>query len=153
MTKYFAYGSNLDPAHLRRRCPQMRILGAACLSGYALRFLYPSTSFPGGGAADIVAEPGGEVWGALYELSDSDFAALDDFEDVAESGYRRISVTVVHDGDEIEAVTYEVVSKLDAEMAPIAAYAELLASGAVAHGLPDNYLETLRERLAEASFG
>ena len=34
---YFAYGSNLDAAQMRARCPSAKLLGAAILDGYRLR--------------------------------------------------------------------------------------------------------------------
>ena len=35
---YFAYGSNLDAAQMRARCPSAKLLGAAILDGYRLGF-------------------------------------------------------------------------------------------------------------------
>ena len=67
---YFAFGSNLNTARMRGRCPSMRVIGKATLSGWRLvERLY----------ADI--EPGnGKVNGILYAVSHFDLRALDYYE-------------------------------------------------------------------------
>ena len=37
-TLYFAYGSNLDPTQMRRRCPTSAPAGPATLDGWRLAF-------------------------------------------------------------------------------------------------------------------
>src|SRR3990172_11142414 len=78
---YFAYGSNLDLRRFRRRCPAAAVVGRARLPDHQLSFTrYSRTSK--GGVADIVPEPGAEVWGALYEVDEPCLAALDEYEGV-----------------------------------------------------------------------
>lgn len=52
---YFAYGSNLDGAQMRRRCPSARLVGAAILDGYRLGFAGQSAAL-GGGVATVVRD-------------------------------------------------------------------------------------------------
>ena len=104
----------------------------------------------GGGAADIVAAPGEEVWGALYEVEEADLDGLDAKEGVG-MAYRRVDVDVVTDGRPLEAVAYEVIDKEPAEVPCTEAYRELLVAGARERGLSAGWvahLEQLRVDLA-----
>ena len=145
--KYFAYGSNLDPNWLKTRCPSAVVVGPALLRDYELKYLYASTSYPGGGAADIVFQRGSETWGVVYSISPKDMLELDKYEDVAERGYRRIDVLIEFDEGPEKAVAYEVVSKLPKEFAPLAGYGRLLVNGARIHGLPQHYQLLLADKI------
>lgn len=133
--------------HMKHRCPGTSFLGPARLDGYRLAFRYPSTSFPGGGAADIVKEEGALVFGALYRSNREDMAALDLYEDVELGGYRRLSVRVIYDEEEFGAITYEVVNKLAEDMPPVPAYRDLLLQGARMSALPGYYQDDLAKTL------
>jgi len=61
------------PAQYARRCPDSRPVSRGVLKGY--RF-----AFRGYGHADIVRDKRAEVWGALYEITERDAAALDRYE-------------------------------------------------------------------------
>ncbi|TAK99197.1 MAG: gamma-glutamylcyclotransferase [Rhodospirillaceae bacterium] len=93
---YFAYGSNLDRRAMARRCPQAEPVAPARLDGYRLVFR---------GFADIVKDPAGIVWGALYRLTPSCIRALDKYEDAPRT-YRKIKVTVICDEVPCEASAY-----------------------------------------------
>jgi len=139
-TLYFAYGSNLDVRQMRRRCPGSSVVGRAWLPDYRLAFTRYSTKRKGG-VADIVAEPGATVWGALYQCNDSDMAALDQFENVPYS-YRRIDVVVFDDQkNELEAVAY--FANKTGEFAPGRDYLGLIVTGSRDHKLPDEYVAAL----------
>ena len=65
---YFAYGSNMNPARMRARCPGARWVGTATLRGWRLvERLY----------ADVERSPGSAVRGVLYGLTARDLARLD----------------------------------------------------------------------------
>ena len=78
-TRYFAYGSNLDPGQMRRRCPTAVPIGPARLLGWRLVFGGHSRAW-GGPVATLVRGAGDRVAGLLYELSRADLAELDRFE-------------------------------------------------------------------------
>jgi gamma-glutamylcyclotransferase (GGCT)/AIG2-like uncharacterized protein YtfP len=137
---YFAYGANLDLRRFRRRCPGAQAIGRARLAGYRLGFTRYSRAEKGG-VADIVPEPGAEVWGVLYEIDAACFAALDDYEG-APREYRRESLRVVDDaGVEHEAVVY--VANKTGEFAPSRAYLAQITRGAREHNLPDEYVRSI----------
>lgn len=141
---YFAYGSNMNIEWVSERCPGIKPLGKARLDGYALGFRYPSTSWPGGGACDIIAHEGKAVWGAVYEITPEHLEALDEYEDLQTDGYRRIDVSLDMDGKELQAVSYEVVDKLDKDLKPVPGYLQLLLTGARQHQLPPEYQRHLQ---------
>jgi gamma-glutamylcyclotransferase len=147
---YFAYGSNMALDHLQGRCPEAVPYGPALLSGYRIGFRYPSTSFPGGSAADIVRDANARVWGVLFEITEGDIQALDGFEDVDLGGYRRIPIDVLYDGLEVEAWSYEVIDKLDDDYRPVPEYLELMIEGALQAGLPETYIEEIEIKAIEA---
>ena len=77
--KYFAYGSNLDLPQMKRRCPSSKLISKGSLSGYRLTFNRFSSGW-GGGVADVIQEQGSEVWGLVFEISDTDLERLDRYE-------------------------------------------------------------------------
>jgi gamma-glutamylcyclotransferase (GGCT)/AIG2-like uncharacterized protein YtfP len=139
-TLYFAYGSNLDMRQFRRRCPGSEVVGRARLPDYRLAFTRYSTKRKGG-VADIVPNPGAEVWGALYHVDEPGMLALDEFENAPRS-YRRETVRVFDDeGVEREAVAY--IAHATGVFAPSRMYLGLIVNGAREHGLPDDYVAAL----------
>lgn len=89
---YFAYGSNLDRAQMRHRCPQSKWVGWGILDHQRLIYVGQSSRW-GGGVATIVPHRGDRVPGFLYYVSPSDLSSLDRFEGVPRI-YRRKVVTV-----------------------------------------------------------
>jgi gamma-glutamylcyclotransferase len=137
---YFAYGSNLDLRRFRRRCPGATVAGRARLAEHALAFTRYSRAEKGG-VADIVPQPGATVWGALYEIDEGCFRALDEYEG-APREYRRETVVVIDDaGVEREAVAY--VGNKTGEFAPSRQYLAQITRGAREHELPEEYVRTL----------
>jgi gamma-glutamylcyclotransferase (GGCT)/AIG2-like uncharacterized protein YtfP len=138
---YFAYGSNLHMRQFKRRCPGSNVVGRARLPDYRLAFTRYSTKRKGG-VADILPEPGAEVWGALYDVGPDDVASLDQYEGVPRA-YRREAVRVLDDGGvEREALCY--VANQTGHFAPSKMYLGLIVNGAVEHGLPEEYVAALR---------
>src|SRR5947208_6150773 len=119
---YVAYGSNLNSRavaewarHFGHRPPAMKAGKPSVLDNYRLCFPIFS-EYWGGGIADIVYDPGKYVQGALFDLTESDLAVLDDKVvrklDSAgkETGvYKRIDVKVapLGKGEPVKAVTYQ----------------------------------------------
>lgn len=68
---YFAYGSNLNLAQMRHRCPQAEVLGAYTLQGWQLAFR---------GVADCIETDGAECTGGLFKIYPACEDALDRYE-------------------------------------------------------------------------
>ncbi|MEW5853134.1 MAG: gamma-glutamylcyclotransferase family protein [Myxococcota bacterium] len=90
--RYFAYGSNLDEAQMRRRCPSSRVGPRGVLREYALAFGGFSRSW-GGATATVVPRAGAHVPGVLYDVTAEDLQLLDGFEGHPHE-YERVVTTV-----------------------------------------------------------
>ncbi len=144
MFQYFAYGSNLHPEQMSERCPSARLVGPARLMDFRLAFTRESkVTYPGSGVADVVAEPGLVVWGAVYSISDEDLRALDRIEGAGEAYDRKDVIVVGRESGEISAVTYSVTQKADNEIPPSTEYITRVIDGARACGLHRDYIAFL----------
>jgi len=79
---YFAYGSNLDWAQMKQRCPLAKFVCRAKLPAHRLAFTLKSARRDCG-VADVLPDQAKDVWGVVYELPDSELKNLDKRE-----GYR-----------------------------------------------------------------
>jgi gamma-glutamylcyclotransferase len=142
-TDYFAYGSNMSVGSMRSVCAAARFIGPASLSGYRMTFSRRSI-VSGTGVADIVAEPGAEVWGALYAVGPGELEQLDRKEGRG-FAYERVEVLVRGlDHATRPAIAYSVIAKEPGEICPSAEYMRLLIAGASERGLPAGYIASLR---------
>jgi gamma-glutamylcyclotransferase (GGCT)/AIG2-like uncharacterized protein YtfP len=141
---YFAYGSNMDEAHMRAHCPSCRFMGSARLDGHRLAFTRRSV-MSGTGVADVVAHPRETVWGVLYELDGGDLQALDRKEGNGWAYAREQKrVRLAADSSLHSAMVYTVIAREPAMVPPSREYLERLIAAAEHHGLPSGYLAALR---------
>lgn len=138
---YFAYGSNMERVQLKRLCPKAKFIAAGVLPDHELVFSGSSRMW-GGGIADIRNAPGKKVEGVVWEISEAERNALDEYE-----GYPALYVTKdvqvrLSSGKVITAFAY-VMANPAREMPPSKRYKRLLISGAEEHGLSDGYIEFL----------
>ena len=147
---YFAYGSNLNSRavaewcrHFGFRPPPMKPGKPAVLDNYRLSFPIFS-EYWGGGIADIVYDPGKYVGGAVFDLSDSDLAILDqkvgrklDPAGKEVGVYKRIEVEVspLGKGQPMRAITYQGVNVERYDIPPTQHYMDLVIQGAYSFGL------------------
>ena len=73
---YIAYGSNLNVQQMQIRCPHAKVVGTATLEGWELLFKGSKT----GSYLTIEERDGGMVPVVVWEVADSDEAALDRYE-------------------------------------------------------------------------
>lgn len=139
---YFAYGSNMSTAYLRRYCPSATFLLRAALPNFRIEFRRYSTDLQGG-ISTILEAPGELVQGVVYEIPEAEILALDELEDVPLGLYRRDSFLVLgEDGAWHAAALYRVVTPTG-PYAPAASYVEMMVTGAMEHGLPADYVARL----------
>jgi gamma-glutamylcyclotransferase (GGCT)/AIG2-like uncharacterized protein YtfP len=137
---YFAYGSNLSPAQMKKGCPGSRLLGVGKVAGYRLAFTRRSTGW-GGGVADLL--PGeGDVWGALYSVTATDLERLDAYEGVPDAYQREVLQVARLGADAVDAWVYFVTTKMP-DLLPSHAYWAAIVDGAVEVGLPADYVSAL----------
>jgi gamma-glutamylcyclotransferase (GGCT)/AIG2-like uncharacterized protein YtfP len=140
---YAAYGSNMDPAQMARRCPHSPQQGTGWLEGWRLTFGGADISWAGA-LATVVEDKSERVFVVLYEVSEADEASLDRW-DGAELGYYRKSKVRVStlDGD-VLAWLY-VLDDYEGGL-PSAGYLGIMADAAEAAGAPSDYVSELRLR-------
>lgn len=139
---YFGYGSNLDTEHMRKRCGG-RFFTIAYLPNYRLAFTLRCWKWPGGWAADVVSSKDSIVWGAVYELSDSQLERLDKSEGLDRSAYIREKVTVYRPNGKTLLGVWTYFVKAKGEGKPAKAYIEILIRGARQIRLPQEYIKFL----------
>jgi gamma-glutamylcyclotransferase (GGCT)/AIG2-like uncharacterized protein YtfP len=106
--KYFAYGSNCNPAVMKRKGVDFTSRQRAVLRGFRLLFNKKAmrSSLPEGiGFANINEDADGTVEGILYEIDDDDLERLDESERYPDH-YDRIDVTVESDSGLHRCCTY-----------------------------------------------
>ena len=158
MVWYFAYGSNMQSATLRgRRGIAYTRAQAARVPGWRLVLDKPPLIEVGHGFANIVPDPATEVLGVLFELSEDEMEHIELSEGVRIGNYAAVEVWA-WPFDAVEPVQARSLSsdRRDATLRPSTRYMALLIEGAVEHGLPTDYVETLRavaavEESAEAA--
>jgi gamma-glutamylcyclotransferase len=102
---YFAYAINLSKKQMAAASPQSRPLYTATLHNYRLMFTGWTRQWRGG-IATVKRSAGDKVFGAIYDVPDTDWAKLDRAEDCP-GNFERIKVLVNNeDGEATEAVTY-----------------------------------------------
>ncbi|KAK2732159.1 aig2 family protein [Colletotrichum kahawae] len=103
---YFAYGSNLSFAQMRRRCPSSRPLGLAFLRQYT--FIINGRGYANvvqNGADDVANDAG--VYGVVYKIGPDDEASLDRCEGVPYAytkEYMSVDFVRLHYREDVEAV-------------------------------------------------
>jgi gamma-glutamylcyclotransferase (GGCT)/AIG2-like uncharacterized protein YtfP len=93
----FAFGSNLDRAQMRARCPSAAAIARATLPHHGLLFAGFSSRW-GGAVASVVRDRRRSVPGVLYVVSREDLVRLDRFEGVPYC-YDRVTRVVVDEDD------------------------------------------------------
>jgi gamma-glutamylcyclotransferase (GGCT)/AIG2-like uncharacterized protein YtfP len=134
MTRYFAYGSNMNRALMGRHCPRAKEIGTAALAGY--RFVITTDGY-----ASIVLQPGGTVHGVLWRLTPRDLAALNAYESLESGLYRRVTLPVRMAGRQVAAMAY--VARSRAESRPKPGYLDVVLDAARDWRLPERYVHSL----------
>lgn len=153
----FAYGSNMDFAQMRERCPSAQFVCVAVLNDYRLGFTRKSTK-RNCGVSDVVPAPKSFVWGVVYEITEYDLAVLDWNEGYRPSrsadrnSYNRRTKTIFQNGDETRPLTVEIYFAVPQENPPLPnqEYKGLIVSGAKHWKLPADYITEL-EKIKVAS--
>lgn len=136
MTLYFAYGSNMDVAALKTRCPRARRLGNARLPRH--RFVLMADGY-----ASLRRDPGAEVHGVLFELALSDIAPLDRYEDVEGGLYiKSFQPVIPRDGHASRAMIYIGTDRRQSGV-PVPGYMAAIVAAARAADLPPAYVAML----------
>ena len=144
---YAAYGSNLDPHQMALRCPHSPRRGTGWLPGWRITFGGEGWD---GALPTLVEEAGQQVFVALYDVTASDEAALDQWESATTELYSKVRVRVATLDGEQTAWVY-VLNDFEGGM-PSAMTLGILADAAAAAGAPDDYVAELRSRACSSGW-
>ncbi|MGZ7065433.1 MAG: gamma-glutamylcyclotransferase family protein [Candidatus Aminicenantales bacterium] len=135
---YFAYGSNMNHAQMKERCPGGRFLRSVVLQRH--RFVYDGYSVTRQGAtANIVKSEVDRVRGALFEITEKDRLALDSYEGYPKDYDRKIVDVNDAEGNAYAAVTY--FRPVRALGKPHPDYEKVILAGARDCKLPEQYID------------
>ena len=149
--RYFAYGSNLLLARLCERTPSARRIERGRLSAHRLCW-HKRGALDGSGKCDalLTGDAADMVWGALFEIANSERDRLDAAEGLGR-GYRGTQVRIETASGMLTAFTYVAMpDAMDATLAPFGWYRELVVAGARESALPDRYIRALAAVMAVA---
>lgn len=137
---YFAYGSNMSTARLRKRMPSCTPLGIATLPGHALRFHKRSKDQSGKCNAFATSDED-SVIGVLFSFDPAERGRLDKAEG-AGKGYEPTTVTVINDkARRRKVLTYRATADhIDDSLKPYGWYKDFVLAGAAEHRLPEAYI-------------
>jgi len=139
---YFAYGSNLFPEQMKKTCPDANLIGTALLTGYRFGYFRRSKRWHPGGAADIKKDPNGFLWGAIWNMKESDWERMDIATSLYLGSSERVEVSLISNGKTISGETYLTREK-HGEICPAKDHWEKVYKGAVEIGLPEEYTNWL----------
>jgi len=131
---HFAYGSNMDRAAMRRRCPDAKAVGLAWLDNW--RFIVTRDGY-----ASVVPAAGEIVHGVLWRLTLRDLAAVNAYESVDSGLYARRLLPLRHAGGQVQALVY--VARARRVGRPRPGYQDLVVAAARDWNLPPDYVRAL----------
>jgi gamma-glutamylcyclotransferase (GGCT)/AIG2-like uncharacterized protein YtfP len=140
---YAAFGSNMHPGRMSRRCPHSPMRGTGWLVGWRLTFGGEEHGWEGA-LATIVEDPLDQVFVAVYDVTDEDVAHLDVLESADTGLYRKTRIRVATMLGEQLAWAY-VLDAYEGGL-PSASYLGILADAAEAADAPADYVAALRAR-------
>ena len=143
MALYAAYGSNMDPAQMAKRCPHSPQRGTGWLEDWRLTFGGADLGWEGA-LTTLVEDPGERVFVALYELSEGDEASLDRWDGASIGYYRKFTVRIATLDGDVVAWLY-VLNDYEGGL-PSARHLGIMADAAELAGAPADYVAALRER-------
>jgi hypothetical protein len=130
MRHYFAYGSNMDPKHMARLCPQAEALGLARLANH--RFFIAH-----GGYGSVAPKRGVAVYGVLWRISARDCVTLDAYEEIGD-GLDKLLRALIYVANDARPAR------------PSAHYRDMVLAAARHWNLPEDYSRALERELTGA---
>lgn len=138
MRLYFAYGSNMDRAHMKRMCPQAEPMGVAGIDHHIFFVSH-------GGYGSIGRKKLSTVMGVLWKISARDRVALDAYEAVGDGLYQPAELPVKFEGKLVKALVYVANDPRAGRCRP--EYRRMVFDAAKSWNLPEDYLAGLDKAL------
>lgn len=143
---YFAYGFNLKLESMLQKCHNPIVLGIARLANHRIDF-YEHSVIWDGAVETVVPDTEAEVWGVLYQLEAYAWEQLDNCEDARLDGtgeYFHYPVEVLDEQQTVREASIYKKARLGEEKLPSTEYLAIILQGAKEQGLPETYIETLK---------
>ena len=134
MRYYFAFGSNMDRAHMARLCHGAEALGPARLDNHQFFIAHA-------GYASIAPKRRATVHGVLWKISVRHLANLDEYESVATDLYRPAALPVHYQEKLLRALVYVASDARPGRPKPN--YQEGVVAAARGWQLPEGYVREL----------
>ncbi len=128
---------------MAERCPHSPQAGTGWLDGWRLTFGGEHLGWEGA-LATVVEDADSRVFVVLYEVSDGDEAALDQWDGATLGYYSKVKVRVATLEGDVLAWLY-VLNDYEGGL-PSARYLGIVADAAEAAGAPEDYVSGLRDR-------
>lgn len=138
MRLYFAYGSNMDRAHMAKLCRGAEPLGVASAEN---QIYYIAAC----GYASMAPRRNSRVHGVLWRINAQDLMKLDAYESVGAGLYRPAAIPVHQGGKLLRAMIYYAVEAKPGRPKP--GYQENVIAAAQAWDFPEAYLQALEKFL------
>ncbi len=136
---YIAYGSNLHPIRLGRRC-RCELAATGVVRGRRLVFHKRGRDTSGKCDAPVADDPVAHVWVAVYRIPVGQMTKLDAFESYPH-GYRREELDVETAAGVVRGVAYIAQpDQIEPDLPPFDWYRALVAVGAAYQGFPREYV-------------
>jgi gamma-glutamylcyclotransferase len=139
---YFAYGSNMSLPRIRSRVASVQSVGVFLLPGHEL--LFHKRGRDGSGKCDARASASGKgVYGVVFRLANAGLENLDRVEGVGRGYLRKLVDVSADDGSVLQAFTYSATDIAEG-IRPYHWYHRHVLTGAIAAGLPEDYIAELQ---------
>lgn len=138
MRHYFAYGSNMDRAHMAKLCPRAEALGVAVVREHCFFIAH-------GGYGSVAPKRNSLVFGVLWKIAADNIAALDAYEAVGEGLYRHAALPVRFDGKLLRALVYVATDTRRGQAS--ARYRAMVLNAAADWALPEDYVRLLETEM------
>ena len=139
MPYYFGYGSNMNYSFFKKRCPGARFIEAANLGN--AKFVYDGIgkNWDYKPVANVISSNVDSVWGAVYEINESDLSTLDQIEWFPVSYGKGIVEVVGESGEIYKTWIYFRIGRKSGE--PSDKYRKKVLDGANESNIPKDYIE------------
>ena len=149
---YFAYNARISPDEMKQTAPGAEFKFIAHLPEWGLEFPIANESW-GGTLPVVTPEPGSTVWGAVYEVSKQDLAALDEIE-AAEQRAAQTVEAMDRNGKRHQVIVHLLrgapSTNGNGNGSPSSDYLRLMVSGSKHWSLPFGWIAGLEEHLHDS---
>jgi len=139
---YFAYGTLLEHAEIKKFCPNAESMGIFRLKGYRLGFAACGPD-PSAGGCTLVKDSANTMYGILYKMPLIERQILDKASGYDTGLWAKLDITVFDNDDNPVAANTSIIPNPSGPHVPPEAYTRPILAGAKEIPLPLPYIEQL----------